>query len=319
MARHHSPRQGSLVNWESGAPRPGQSDHFQAVPLSDGYHVLFTDPSSGCLCIGIDAPLGGPTKLLRKLWLIPPALTQDEGDSSDDDGSSSLDTWISKEKDKNPFERPNFYVSGRNTAHGVRVVASYRGYIVLYSIPPDLFHLAKKYTEQVDSDIENGLKTPLELPATQAGTDYFQSAPRGVRGAIIDKVPDLIELAVDSGPAMAVYAFTSAGTVQVYRLDGTTDIESSATTPGRGQFLDGAMSPLPRRNDSKEPPLVSLSFHEERREIIWRWDMLDLDPVVTGMEEELDANTWIEIPADMIDSLGNTYLDVTDIVNNGGL
>lgn len=294
--------------------------------MSDGYHVLFTDPSSGCLCIGIDAPLGyvsrwrfngrylsnrdcsGPTKLLRKLWLIPPALSQDD-DSSDDD--ASLDTWISKEKDKVPFERPNIYVSGRNTAHGVRIVASYRGYIVLYSVPPDLFHLSKKYTEQVDSDLANGFKAPLELPATQAGTDYFQSAPRGVRGAIVDKVPNLIELAVNSGPAMAIYAFTSDGAVKAYRLDGTTDNDA----PGRSnQFLDGTMSPPPEK-DSMELPIVSLCYHEERREIIWRWDMLDLASPGNGIEE---GNTWIEIPADMIDSLGNTYLDVTDIVSSGG-
>lgn len=250
--------------------------------------------------------------------MIPPTLAHNDGYESDDDRSDSLDTWISSQKDKNPFERPNFYVSGRNTAHGVRVVASYRGYIVLYSIPPDLFHLAKKYTEKIDSEVKNGLRTPLELPVTQAGTDYFQSAPRGVCGAIIDKVPDLIELAVDSGPAMAVYAFTSIGTVQVYRLDGTTDVDSSVTTLGRGEFLDGSMSPrpFPRREASREPPLVSLSYHEERQEIIWRWDTLDLDSPASG-EEERDANAWIEIPADMIDSLGNTYLDVTDFVNNG--
>jgi hypothetical protein len=43
------------MTWE---PRAGQSDHFHAVPLSDGHHVLFIDPATGSLCLGSDAPLG---------------------------------------------------------------------------------------------------------------------------------------------------------------------------------------------------------------------------------------------------------------------
>lgn len=48
------------------------SDHYRAIPLSDGYHILFTDPSTGLLCLGSDAPVGGPTKLLRKIWFLGP-------------------------------------------------------------------------------------------------------------------------------------------------------------------------------------------------------------------------------------------------------
>jgi len=49
---------GSIAHWGIREPRLGQSDHFQAVPLSDGYNVLFTDPVSANLCLGSDAPLG---------------------------------------------------------------------------------------------------------------------------------------------------------------------------------------------------------------------------------------------------------------------
>lgn len=48
-------------SYASGA---ANCDHYRAVPLSDGYHVLFTDPASSKLFLGSDAPLGGPTKLL---------------------------------------------------------------------------------------------------------------------------------------------------------------------------------------------------------------------------------------------------------------
>lgn len=35
-----------------------RSDHHQAVPLSDGHHILFTDPGTRHLCLGCDAQLG---------------------------------------------------------------------------------------------------------------------------------------------------------------------------------------------------------------------------------------------------------------------
>jgi hypothetical protein len=58
----------------AGLSTPGRdnSDHYRAIPLSDGYHILFTDPSTGLLSLGSDAPIGGPTKLLRKIWFAGP-------------------------------------------------------------------------------------------------------------------------------------------------------------------------------------------------------------------------------------------------------
>ncbi|RAL62952.1 hypothetical protein DID88_004041 [Monilinia fructigena] len=81
---------------ESGR-RVDHSDHYRAVPLSDGYHILFTDPGTGALCMGSDAPVGGPTKLLRKVWFQGP-----EGGGS-----------------------PTVYAGGSDLSWGVRVVAAY--------------------------------------------------------------------------------------------------------------------------------------------------------------------------------------------------
>lgn len=58
LARRFGVGPDSLAFWDTWEPRAGQSDHFQAVPLSDGYHILFIDPESGGLCLGSDAPLG---------------------------------------------------------------------------------------------------------------------------------------------------------------------------------------------------------------------------------------------------------------------
>src|SRR6202043_2542635 len=95
-------------------PTRDNSDHYRAVPLSDGYHILFTDPATGLLCMGSDAPVGGPTKLLRKIWFEGP-----EGKGS-----------------------PSVYAGGSDLSWGVRVVAAFGSgaeqSIWLFSVPKDI-------------------------------------------------------------------------------------------------------------------------------------------------------------------------------------
>ncbi|KAF2809957.1 uncharacterized protein BDZ99DRAFT_442325 [Mytilinidion resinicola] len=86
------------------------SDHFRAVPLSDGYNVLFTDPSTSRLYLGSDAPQGGPTKLLRTLMLMPP----------------------------DPDDIPRIYTAAADLTWGARVAVAFGDKVVLYSVPPDL-------------------------------------------------------------------------------------------------------------------------------------------------------------------------------------
>lgn len=110
------------------------ADHYRAVPLSDGYHILFTDPRSGNLCLGTDAPVGALTRLLSKVWFSPPL------------GAAS------------PI--PMLYAAGSDVRHGVRIVATFAAaegdesenprpldplvtdnqIVVFYTIPPDMFH-----------------------------------------------------------------------------------------------------------------------------------------------------------------------------------
>ena len=85
-------------------------DHFRAVPLSDGIHVLFTDPASRNLFLGCDAPVGGPTKLLRQVKFIGP----------DDE------------------ILPSTYAAGADIHWGIRVVAAYGDHIWLFAVPADV-------------------------------------------------------------------------------------------------------------------------------------------------------------------------------------
>jgi hypothetical protein len=113
---------GFLTRIRGGSPFPRSSsgrldysDHYRAIPLSDGYHIWFTDPATDLLCMGSDAPVGGPTKLLRKIWFEGP------------DGQSS----------------PTVYASGSNISWGVRVVAAFGSgaeqSVWLFSVPGDIF------------------------------------------------------------------------------------------------------------------------------------------------------------------------------------
>jgi hypothetical protein len=56
-----------------GVLRTVDCDHFHAIPVSDGMHLVFTDPITGMVCLGSDAPLGEASKLQRKVVFVPPS------------------------------------------------------------------------------------------------------------------------------------------------------------------------------------------------------------------------------------------------------
>lgn len=93
---------------ESPDKREG-SEHFKAVPLSDGKLVLFTDPDSKMLCLGTDMPTGGPTKLERSIMFEGP-----------------------------PNTIPGVYAAGGDLQWGVRIVVGYGEYLWLFCVPPDI-------------------------------------------------------------------------------------------------------------------------------------------------------------------------------------
>lgn len=93
-------------------------------------------------------------------------------------------------------------------------MASYRGNIVFYSIPPDIFHGAQRQEESHDND-DSGTLTPISPDEPKP------KEPLIINGCYIDAVPKIIDLAVDSGPAMAVYAFSTDGLIRVYQLEDT--------------------------------------------------------------------------------------------------
>ncbi|CZR51121.1 uncharacterized protein PAC_00996 [Phialocephala subalpina] len=294
------------------------SDHYRAVPLSDGHHILFTDPATGLLCLGSDAPVGGPTKLLRKIWFKGP-----EGQGS-----------------------PIVYSSGSDLSWGVRVVAGFGSgpeqSIWLFSVPKDVF--------TANQGTQPGSSTPAWFSSTSSreaqNTDWIKwwpddglqewlnhvqdpvpgILPRSIwpvkiRGQKIGTCTGLVDLAIDSGPQMAIWAFIKGGIATVWKLDdGKYDgvkgiwVQRDGTVresdrDGDVELLDvslpspSAVNPAPpfqqQSFDGTSTPasIVSSTRSERRHRIEWSQHMVRYDndgDVIMDDLEDREASALVE-------------------------
>lgn len=167
-------------------------DHYHAVPLSDGHHVLFVDPQTGKLFLGCDAPLGGPIQLLRKVMFLPPLAGNQE---------------------------PRLYTAAFDMAWGARVVVVFGDTLVLYSIPPDVCNLSRT-EERADSwdvytapPFANGRRTEdhwlnwWDAPSPSARPWNSPIWPVAIRGQEIGKLKSVCELAIHTKPDITIWAF----------------------------------------------------------------------------------------------------------------
>ncbi|KAK1987321.1 F-box domain-containing protein [Colletotrichum cereale] len=210
--------------WERKIPRPRSTaaDNYRAVPLSDGSHILFTDPRTGYLCLGADSPIGSMTRLQRKVQFWPPPTACSNA--------------------------PTLCAVGTDLANGVRVAAvfpiarwvnqlgfqSEKQLLVFYSLPPDMFKDISRFVNLADildqpmadwatwwpmsglRDVavaqDGGLKTSYLL---QSGPSY----PIDVHGQPIAVCSGLVDLALDPGPDMLVWAFGGDGSARAWALN----------------------------------------------------------------------------------------------------
>ncbi|PQE11703.1 F-box domain-containing protein [Rutstroemia sp. NJR-2017a WRK4] len=219
-----------------GTRNRDQSDHYRAVPLSDGYHILFTDPISGALCMGSDAPVGGPTKLLRKVWFKCP------------DGNGT----------------PTVYAGGSDLRWGLRVVAAYETgadqSIWLFNVPADIFNVNQTSNALLESSVwqrqggsrepknmdwlewwpDEGLQEWLSLVRDPiAGVLPGNMWPIRIRGQKIGTGSGVVDLAIDSSQGVIVWAFTVDGTAKVWRVnDGQQNVAAKLTIARDGTIRD---------------------------------------------------------------------------------
>ncbi|KAG6007004.1 hypothetical protein E4U21_006524 [Claviceps maximensis] len=225
VGRSRALRNGRLLDaggGEIGTVLARSADHYRAVPISDGYHVLFTDPRTGCLCLGTDAPVGSVTRLLRKVWFRPPP--------------SALSVI------------PILYAAGSDTRHRVRVVATFaaagptgnpqsnKQLIVFFTVPPDLFHDVSARQEIYRSAATD--TTSHERVRRQSMSDVWRADdnyqaidvfnghvqdspvfPLEIYGQPIAVWERLTEIALDSSPEMIVWAFSSSGWARAWAVD----------------------------------------------------------------------------------------------------
>lgn len=173
---------------------PPTCDHYHAVPLSDGHHVLFIDPHTEKLFMGCDAPLGGPIKLLRKVMFVPP--------SPDD-------------------KAPRLYTAAFDMSWGARVVVVFGDTLVFYSVPPDVcnfsrieqradswdIYTAPPFTDEGRTEDHwlNWWEEPS--PSKEAGSSPIW--PIAVRGQELGKLKGVCEVTIHTKPSITIWGFTS--------------------------------------------------------------------------------------------------------------
>ena len=173
----------------------------QAVPLSDGTHVLFTCPVSGELSLGHEGPpvIPGQTNLLTRAVLLGPRNEQGRG------------------------MVPKVYKAAAELRWGVRVAVGFADSLWLFSVPPDMFFSGRacEHCEDEDEDKEN--LWPLQIQGIEIGT---------VRG--------LSEVAVDAEcGGITVWAFGAEGKAYMYHLrDGRNRETNRRVVLGTGEIVD---------------------------------------------------------------------------------
>ncbi|OQE28395.1 hypothetical protein PENSTE_c003G06006 [Penicillium steckii] len=257
--------------------------HYRAVPINDGFHMIFVDPRTGFLCIGSDAPIGGPTSLTRAFVCTPPFL-EDMGNES------------------NEAPMPTVFAVGSDLKWGLRVVAAYQDRIVLYSVPLDVFNVIRKERElqgdgvMGDSDLardwfidpERCRKRRESLVQNQNGEWEFLLSvrcrptammwPFKIYGKEIGKVENVVELALQSDNGGArVWAFGANGKSTVLDIDTFKSPSQETTSYPKCKFVtvgsDGSLQSTqlseihepkaPRLQASRKRKLAQLDEHSE--------------------------------------------------------
>ena len=172
------------TRWDNAWRGSGWCDHYRAVPVSDGWNVLFTDPESGALCLGSDAPPGaGSTKLVRRFMFVGPV------------------------EENRDIVVPRVYKSGGELRWGVRVVVAYGEAVWLFVVPPDEF--GNRDQEQHSDDDFNAFEAH----------ELREMEPKGINGIQIGNVPGLVDLAVDStAGGLTIWAFAADGMAYVWEI-----------------------------------------------------------------------------------------------------
>ncbi|OKL61901.1 hypothetical protein UA08_02425 [Talaromyces atroroseus] len=293
---HLSSRVNSFTHW---TPRKNgrlslvkatHCHHYRAMPVNDGLHILFIEPVTGLLCIGSDAPIGGPTNLTRAMICIPPS-----------DGLESKEERI-----------PTVFAVGSDLSWGLRIVAAYQDRLVLYTVPVDVYNVLRRERElqgdnvMGDSDLardwfldnERNSKRRGSLAQNQNGdwefllrVSYRPTAmlwPLKIYGKEIGRMDKVVDFSVQtSSGGVRVWAFGSSGEARIFDIDTHTsktrpaaDVAvksfnvSSDGSIGSASFKNraesGLLSPLPVEATRKRKHLSQPAAFDRKLLSVWK-------------------------------------------------
>jgi hypothetical protein len=143
------------------------------------------------------------------MWLIPRDYTVET--KQDDEDEEDMETWLRTMENQRKRPRASVYASGADLRYGVRIAAGYNDRLVFFSVPPDVFHRLAAGTGTGEAADDTARR--------ESGVSPEESIT--IHGSYVDTVHGLVDLAVDSGPDMTLYAFSTDGIVYVYQLGDT--------------------------------------------------------------------------------------------------
>ncbi|KAF5722794.1 calcium permeable stress-gated cation channel 1 [Fusarium mundagurra] len=212
-------------------------DHYRPVPLGDGDHILYTDPRTGTLSLGSDATGGSLDRLICKAQFRPPMNT-----------TSTLPVLYTAVSDTRfgACVMATFSVgSGGYDSPGedilIRPINSNpskfsdtdKQMIVFYMIPPDVLvvishGLCRQHCMNTTQHGENGsLLAEIdsrpkgscnEIDSEVDGFAEMTTYPLEIRGLPVAICCNLVELALDSGADMILWAFCQQGWARAWAL-----------------------------------------------------------------------------------------------------
>lgn len=236
--------------------------HYRAVPINDGLHIMFIEPRTSLLCIGTDAPIGGPTSLTRAFVCVPPPFSNTQNRQIKTPPPSPSPSNTNPPPTDLPV--PSTFTAGSDLRWGLRIVAVYGDRLVLYSIPLDVFNVIRKERERQGDgvmgssdlaldwyiDSERSRKRRESLVQNQNGDwDFLLSVPYRptammwpfkIYGKEIGSVKGTVELALQSSEGgVRVWAFGEDGKATVLDVD-----TGDAPTRSLGVGSDGELEDL---------------------------------------------------------------------------
>ncbi|EWY96505.1 hypothetical protein FOYG_05186 [Fusarium oxysporum NRRL 32931] len=211
-------------------------DHYRPVPLGDGDHVLYTNPRTGTLSLGSDATGGSLDRLICKAQFRPPMNTM-----------STLPVLYTAVSDTRfgVCVMATFSVGSGYDSLGEDIFTrsinpdpstssdTDKQMVVLYMISPDVLAvishgLCRQHCMNATQHDENG-SLLVEIDSRPKGScneidsegDSFAEVttyPLEIRGLPVAICCNLVELALDSGADMILWAFCVQGWARAWAL-----------------------------------------------------------------------------------------------------